>query len=74
MFRDPELGARQEALGTRLSDSEVTTAAVTDPGGLEAAPSPLVGRPLPTLAGVLNAGIVATMRGGLSSLGISGFR
>ena len=37
MFRDPEFGARQEAFRMRLTDSGVTTATVTDPGGLEAA-------------------------------------
>jgi hypothetical protein len=37
MFRDPEYGARQEAFRKRLSDSGITTATVTSPGGLEAA-------------------------------------
>lgn len=36
MFRDTEFGGRQEAFRTRLSNSGVTTASVTDPGQLEA--------------------------------------
>jgi len=37
MFRDPQFGARQEEFRARMVDSGVTTATVTDPGGLEAA-------------------------------------
>ena len=47
MFRDPQFGARQEAFRARLIDSGVTTATVTDPGGLEAAAAARADRACP---------------------------